>query len=80
MLVLILKHAMKMVLGGVILGSLAALGLTRVLSTLLYGVSATDLATFAGIAMLLVAVALLACLVPAWRATKADPLIALRHE
>ena len=79
-LVLILKHAMKMVLGGVILGSLAALGLTRVLSTLLYGVSATDLATFAGIAMLLVAVALLACLVPAWRATKADPLIALRHE
>ena len=77
---LVLSHGMKMVLAGVALGGLAALSLTRLLSSVLYGVSATDLATFAGIAVLLVAVAMLACLVPAWRATKADPLIALRHE
>ncbi len=77
---LVLSHGMKMVLGGVVLGGLAALSVTRLLSSLLYGVSATDLTTFAGIAVLLVAVALLACLIPAWRATKADPLIALRHE
>jgi predicted permease len=79
-LALVLNRGMKMVLGGVALGGLAAVGLTRVLSTLLYGVSATDLATFAGIAVLLVAVALLACLVPAWRATRVNPLAALRHE
>jgi putative ABC transport system permease protein len=77
---LVVNHGMKMAMGGVALGLLAALGLTRLLGKMLYGVSAIDPATFTVIALLLVAVALLACFVPAWRATKVDPLVCLRHE
>ena len=62
---LILRHSMKMVLCGVVLGLFSALSLTRLLSNLLYGVSATDIATFTAVALLLAAVALLACLLPA---------------
>jgi predicted permease len=79
-LCLVVNHGMKMAMGGVALGLLAALGLTRLLAKMLYGVSATDPATFTVIALLLIAVAMLACVVPAWRATKVDPLVCLRHE
>jgi len=79
-LLLVLSQGMKMTLGGVALGLLAARGLTRLLEKMLYGVSATDLMIFTVIPLLLISVALFACFVPAWRATKVDPLIALRSE
>ncbi len=77
---LVLGHGLKMALSGVALGLAAALVLTRLMVKMLYGVSTTDPATFGVITLLLMIVALLACFVPAWRATKVDPLTALRHE
>jgi predicted permease len=77
---LVLVDGIKMAVAGVGVGLLAAVGLTRLLTKMVYGVSITDPATFAVIAALLIMVALLACLLPARRATKVDPLVALRCE
>ena len=77
---LVLKDGIKMAVAGVAIGLIAALGFTRLLSGMVYGVSTTDPLTFIVIAALLIIVALLACYLPARRATKVDPLVALRYE
>jgi putative ABC transport system permease protein len=77
---LVVGRGAGLVLAGVALGVAGALALTRVMSSLLYGVGAADPPTLAATALLLTAVSLLACYVPARRATKVDPLAALRYE
>jgi predicted permease len=77
---LVVQHGMKMTLAGVGIGLLASFALTRLMTKMLFGVSATDPTTFVVISGLLVAVAWLACYLPARRATKVDPLMALRSE
>jgi putative ABC transport system permease protein len=79
-LTLIVKQGVTLVLIGLALGMVGALALTRLLATLLFGVTTKDPMTFISIAALLSFVALLACYVPAWRATRVDPLEALRCE
>jgi putative ABC transport system permease protein len=77
---LVLTQGTRVTLLGVAIGVLAALVLSRFLATLLFGVSATDPFTFASVAALMAFVALLACFIPARRATRVDPIIALRYE
>jgi ABC-type antimicrobial peptide transport system permease subunit len=77
---MILKRSSLLVSAGIVLGVAGALGVTRVLAKFLFDVKPTDPATFVVVASLLGAVALLAGLVPAWRATRVDPLVALRFE
>ncbi len=77
---LVLGQGAKVALLGIVIGIAVALGLTRLMTSLLFGVSATDPLTFAGVAMLLTLVALVGCYIPARRAMRVDPLVALRHE
>jgi ABC-type antimicrobial peptide transport system permease subunit len=77
---LVLGHGSRLTLAGMAAGIAVALALNQLIRSLLYGISANDLPTFAGVVILLAAVALIACLVPAWRATRVDPLVALRKE
>jgi len=79
-LTLVVRQAMVLALGGVGIGLLASLALTRLMKGLLFSVSVTDPMTFAAIALLMTLIALLACLIPARRATRVDPLVALRFE
>jgi putative ABC transport system permease protein len=77
---MVLGQAMRTILVGVAIGIVGSFALTQTVSSLLFGVTATDPATFGAVALLLVAVALVACYIPARRATKLDPMVALRYE
>jgi putative ABC transport system permease protein len=77
---LVIRQGLQLVLFGIGVGLVGALSFTATISSLLYGITASDPLTFAAVSVLLTLVALLACWVPARRATKVDPLQALRHE
>jgi predicted permease len=77
---MILGQGMRTILIGIVVGLIGSIALTRTLQSLLFGVTATDPLTFVGVIALLVAAALLACYIPARRATKVDPVVALRYE
>jgi len=77
---LVVKRGMTLAVIGVVLGLTGAFAVTRLMTTLLFGVRPTDVATFAIVSMGLIVVALFACFLPARRATKVDPLVALRYE
>jgi ABC-type antimicrobial peptide transport system permease subunit len=77
---MVLKQGLVLALAGMAIGVLAALALMRLLRSLLYEVQTTDAATFAFVVGTLLVVTLLACYLPARRATKVDPLVALRYE
>jgi predicted permease len=77
---MVLGEGLRMTLVGIGIGVAAALGLTRLITKLIYGVGASDPLTFGGVAVLLIGVALLACYLPARRAMQVDPIIALRYE
>jgi ABC-type antimicrobial peptide transport system permease subunit len=77
---LVLGGGAKLALTGIAIGIVAALGLTRLMTNQLFGVSPTDPLTFAGVALVLITVAIAACYIPARRAMRVDPMTALRYE
>jgi ABC-type antimicrobial peptide transport system permease subunit len=77
---LVIGQGMVLAAVGIVIGLIGAFGLTRLLTSQLYSVTPTDPVTFAGVSLLLIAIALVATLVPALRATRVDPVVALREE
>jgi len=76
----VIVHGLKLTLAGVVIGVGVSLALTRFMGSQLMGVSATDPVTFGGVALLLILVAVAACFIPAQRAMRVDPMVALRYE
>ena len=74
------KRLLELTGAGIVAGLVGALALTRVMASLLFGISATDFVTFFAVPLILAAVAFLATYLPAWRATQVDPVVALRDE
>jgi putative ABC transport system permease protein len=77
---LVLRQAMRLVLLGAVIGLAGSVAVSQVIKSFLFGLSTTDPATYLGVSSLLVLVALVACYIPARRATKVDPMVALRYE
>jgi putative ABC transport system permease protein len=77
---LVIRQGVVIVAGGLSLGLLGSLAVTRLLSGLLYGISPTDPLTLIGVSLMLIGATLLACYLPARKATRVDPMVALRHE
>jgi ABC-type antimicrobial peptide transport system permease subunit len=79
-LAMILRHGLALVTTGLLIGMAGALGLTRLMTKWLYGVQATDPVTFVAVPGLILLIGLAACLIPAWQATRVDPISALRYD
>jgi len=79
-LLMVLRQGAELTIAGSVLGLIGAAFLTRVMSTLLFGISATDVVTFSAVPVILIATAMLASYIPALRATRVDPVVALRDE
>ena len=77
---MVVRHGLELTVAGIVIGLFGALTLTRVMTTLLFGITATDAVTFATVPVLLGTVAVLASYLPALRATRVDPVVALRDE
>ena len=77
---MVLGEGFRMVLLGVAIGVGAGVGLSRSLASLFFGVSAANPATYLEVALLMIGIALVACLLPAWRAIRVNPMVALRYE
>ena len=77
---LVVRQGMELAVAGIAIGLIGALALTRLMSSLLFGISAVDVATFSSVPLILAAIALIATYVPAWRATQVDPMMVLREE
>jgi ABC-type antimicrobial peptide transport system permease subunit len=77
---LVVRQGMELAIAGIVAGIIGAFALTRLMASLLFGVSAVDIATFSTVPLILAAIALLATYIPAWRATQLDPMMVLRDE